>query len=381
MPLVRQLLLWISLLTFIVHGLPRPQDEWGEDVQRPFEFLETGSGTSPNINFDSQENREEDREETLLTSTNTDIQSSSMAKAVGPQVYFLSQGRFSNKTKSMSSGYMARMSAEGGAVTTILSDLDHAPDGIAVDKAAGYIYFSNMRPGSIQRCNLDGDNIVTLVKGFRVGKQLQLVIEGSVKKLYWSDREGMKIMRANVDGTNVEILVDTSRDPCEQPECKHAVGIAVDTKNGWVYWSQKSRGGYGSIKRVPVRFKEGESAKTRTDAQTVLKGLPEPIDLSWVEGYGLYWTDRGEGGVEGGNSVNSLKMSPEVMAGAERFDKHRILVNGLKGGIGIAVDGSGSHRMWFTDLGGHVYRSKLDGTEFVTLASGQGLAVGMDYVP
>jgi hypothetical protein len=306
----------------------------------------------------------EDFEETERTD-------STARPAAGPQLYFLAQG---------APGKMMRMSPAGGEPTVVLSGLSHGPDGIAVDKEAGYIYFSNMMPGSVQRVRTDGSGLTTLVTGkFKVGKQLVLVVDGGVKKLYWCDREGQKVLRSNVDGSGVEVVVDTSRDPCTGRECKNAVGVAVDTKNGWVYWSQKGAGGTGSIHRVPTKMKPGETAMTRTDTQTILKGLPEPIDLRWVDGFGLYWTDRGH--QTGGNSVNRMQMSAETMQGVARFPAlGRPLVSGLVEGIGIAVDTVGG-KMYFTDLGGHVYSANLDGSGKRTIASGQGIVVGIDYVP
>jgi len=336
---IQSLVLWISFLILLVSSLPQQSNlSWADENE--FEAEDSDSIELPS------------------------------APASGPQLYFLAQG---------SPGRIARISPDGGPVTTVLSGLDHAPDGIAVDKEAGFIYFSNMRPGSVQRVKLDGTGLTTLVSGFKVGKQLVLVQEGSEKKLYWADREGMKVMRSKIDGSKVEVLVETSKDPCTEQECKHAVGVAVDVRNGFVYWTQKSHGGFGSIHRAPIRFKPGETAATRNDTQVILKNLPEPIDLRWVDGFGLYWTDRGH--QTGGNSVNRMRMSTEVMGGLARFpEKSAPLVTGLKEGIGLAVD-SVSQRMWFTDLGGHVYKSKLDGSEFSTLASGQGVLVGIDYVP
>lgn len=291
--------------------------------------------------------------------------------AVGGRLYLLSQSK----------GAIITMGPNGESPTTFLAGLRTAPDGIAVDKAAGHIYWSNMRPGTIERININGSGRVTIVPSgvFKVGKQIVLVTENGVKKLYWCDREGMKVMRANVDGSRVEVLVDTSRMQCTGRECKWAVGVAVDTRNGWVYWTQKGSGGSGSIHRVPIKMQAGQTAANRNDVQTVLDKLPEPIDLRWVDGYGLYWTDRGH--AAGGNSVNRMSMTAEVQAGKAQFAaRGQILATGLNEGIGIAVDVT-SNKMWFTELGGRVFQSNLDGSGKRTIATGQGILTGIDYVP
>ena len=81
------------------------------------------------------------------------------------------------------------------------------PDGIAVDVAAGHIYWTNMgvpkaNDGSIERADFDGRNRMTIVPqgGTFTPKQIQL--ENKSGKLYWCDREGMRVMRVNLDGSN-----------------------------------------------------------------------------------------------------------------------------------------------------------------------------------
>jgi hypothetical protein len=56
-----------------------------------------------------------------------------------------------------------------------------------------------------------------------------------------------------------------------------------------------------------------------------------------------------------------------------------ILVRGLNEGIGISLDLK-QGRMYFTDLGGSVYTSKLDGSDQRTLLTHLGALVGIEYV-
>lgn len=264
-----------------------------------------------------------------------------------------------------------------------------AVDGIAVDKAAGYIYFSNMgsalglgATGSIQRMGMDGSGLTTLVGDGKTHtpKQLILVDMGAgQKKLYWSDREGMKVMRMNIDGSQLETVVDTKNAACDNEKCKMAVGVAVDVAGGWVYWTQK--GGTsameGSLNRAPLTIKTGESPDKRSDIQVLLTGLPEPIDLRWVKETGMiYWSDRGH--VQNGNSVNRLAVGG-AKSKAEITAKMQTLFTGMSDAIGIAVDHAGN-KVWATDLAGSLWMSDLEGQGKKKIGSGFGTLTGLDFV-
>ncbi|KAF2433099.1 YWTD domain-containing protein [Tothia fuscella] len=277
---------------------------------------------------------------------------------------------------------------DGTDTKTIATELRSVPDGIAVDRAAGLIYFSNMgrsagsgARGSIQSVKLDGTGLATIVAVGKThtAKQLTLATVGGKKMLYWGDREGMKVMRCNVDGSGLEVVVDTAGAKCAgSPQCKHVVGVAVDAENGFVYWTQKggSSAGEGSIHRAGISLPAGATAASRPDVQNLLTGLPEPIDLRWVKETGtLYWTDRATS--PGGNSVNRLQIangaSPVQISATKQM-----LFNGIGAGIGIAVDVAGK-QLWATSLNGGLYSSDLEGKGKKQIGRGLGLLVGIDF--
>ena len=123
------------------------------------------------------------------------------------------------------------------------------PDGIAVDVAAGHVYWTNMGnptadDGSIERADLDGRNRKTIVPegGTFTPKQLQL--EKKSGKLYWCDREGMRLMRANLDGSNIETLVDTSQGDRDRGRTLRS--------GAWVWPSMSMAGRSTGHKKVPT---------------------------------------------------------------------------------------------------------------------------------
>jgi hypothetical protein len=256
------------------------------------------------------------------------------------------------------------------------------PDGIAVDVAAGHIYWTNMgvpkaNDGSLERADLDGRNRKTIVSegGTFTPKQVQL--EKKSGKLYWCDREGMRLMRANLDGSKVETLVDTSQgDPRPGPDAtKWCVGVAIDVDGGKVYWTQKGadNAGKGRMFRAGIEIPSGQTASNRADIEVLYDGLPEPIDLDLdLNNRVMYWTDRGD--PPRGNTVNRAPMDSD----AKGRPAPEIVLTHLMEGIGIALDLKGD-RMFITDFGGNVLAAKLDGSDVKPLLVAQGNLTGIAY--
>jgi DNA-binding beta-propeller fold protein YncE len=256
------------------------------------------------------------------------------------------------------------------------------PDGIAVDVAAGHIYWTNMgnptaNDGSIERADLDGRNRKTIVGQGSTFTPKQVQLEKKSQSLYWCDREGMRLMRANLDGSNIETLVDTSQgDPRPGPDAtKWCVGVAVDVDGGKVYWTQKGpdNAGNGRIFRAGIEIPAGQTASDRADIEVLYDGLPEPIDLELdLNNRVMYWTDRGD--PPRGNTVNRAPMDADV----KDRPAPEILFTHLMEGIGIALDLDGD-RMFITDFGGDVLSAKLDGSDKKVLLVAQGNLTGIAY--
>lgn len=281
---------------------------------------------------------------------------------------------------NLSAGRILSANPDGSDLKTIIDEGRKLPDGLALDIAAGHIYWTNMgdpkkNDGSIVRSDLDGKNMITIVPpgGTFTPKQLQL--EKRSGKLYWSDREGMRVMRSNLDGTEIETLVDTSSgDSRPGPDArKWCVGIAVDADGGKFYWTQKGshEAGFGRICRANIQVPHFKSAGNRGDIEILYDNLPEPIDLDLDPAHGmLYWTDRGD--PPRGNTVNRAPMDPQAAKEPE------ILFNHLMEGIGLALDLNGG-RMFITDFGGSVYSANLDGSNRSTLLFAEGNLTGIAY--
>jgi DNA-binding beta-propeller fold protein YncE len=296
------------------------------------------------------------------------------ADVMVPQVFFLNL-----------QGQVVAANPDGANMRILVDDLDTWPDGIAVDVDNGYIYWSNMgaakeEDGSVIRSDLYGGNVTTIVPsgGTFTAKQLTLDTENQV--LYWSDREGMRVQRANVDGTGLETLVQIAEgEEARLVPSNWAVGVAVDFEGGHVYWTQKGgdNEGVGSIRRAGIDIPEGQTAANRQDIEILFADLPEPIDLALdLTTREIYWTDRGDPPV--GNTVNRAPMDPPAGVDPAKRGDSEILVSNLNEAIGISLDLDRGN-MYFTDLRGSLYSSRLDGSEFRTLGTGLGTLTGIAF--
>src|SRR6476620_140730 len=113
------------------------------------------------------------------------------------------------------------MNTHGSDKKTILTGC-RLPDGIAVDVAAGHIYWTNMgsspsvNDGSIERADLDGRNRRNNVPQGVPFTPKQIQLDKDNGKLYWCYLECMRVMLTNLDGSQTETLVETGRGDNER---------------------------------------------------------------------------------------------------------------------------------------------------------------------
>jgi len=290
-------------------------------------------------------------------------------QATSAQLYFL----------DLRAGRVLAARSDGSALQVLLQNHRTGMDGVAVDAESGRLYWTNMGKldlddGSIERANLDGTGLTTIVPVGGTFTPKQLKIDGAHGKLYWADREGMRIMRANLDGSQVETLVETGAGEEARRDARNwCVGIALDLERGQIYWTQKGgdNAGLGVIRRAAIEIPHGQDAAHRRDIETLQERLPEPIDLDLdLHTRMMYWTDRGD--PPRGNTVNRAPMD-------RRGAPVEVLVEGLHEGIGIALDRKGG-RMFFTDLGGNVYSANRNGSDRKVLFTNMGSLTGIAYV-
>lgn len=282
---------------------------------------------------------------------------------------------------------------DGSALRVVVGGVKGLSDGIAVDWEGRHIYWTNMvtrdpavssTAGSLQRTDLNGMHRTAIVPIGRTFRPKQMILDKKHGKIYWSDREGMRVMRANLDGSDIETLIQTGRPDGNHGDARnYCVGIALDLARGQIYWTQRGndtdQSADGSIRRANIEIPKGETAADRKDIEVLFDGLPEPVDLAFdLATRTMYWTSDG-GLAPRANTVSRAPMDPpQGVAPKDRTDQE-ILVRGLQRGIGISLDLE-HDRMFFADLGGHVYSAKLDGSDKKVLLGDVGPVTGITYV-
>ncbi|MFB6464041.1 3-hydroxyacyl-CoA dehydrogenase [Bradyrhizobium tunisiense] len=277
----------------------------------------------------------------------------------------------------VSTSRIQAMTPDGSDRKVIVSDCQ-LPDGIAIDVAAGHIYWTNMgssigvNDGSVERADIDGRDRKVIVPRGATFTPKQIQLDRKNGKLYWCDREGMRVMRCDLDGSEIETLVEAGRGDVDRRDpTRWCIGVTIDTERQQIYWTQKGpdNAGLGRIFRANCDVPNGESPANRSDIEVLFEGLPEPVHLELdLANHVLYWTDRGD--PPRGNTVNRARVDTKTAP--------EILITHLMEGIGIAIDVPG-HRMFVTDLAGSVYSADLDGKNKCNLLWSQGNFTGIAY--
>ena len=153
----------------------------------------------------------------------------------------------------MSAGDIQRANLDGSNVEVILEGGIRGPESIALDIAAGKMYWTdwNGDTGKIQRSDLDGSNSETLVLG--LNRPGEIALDLVAGKMYYTDTSftslrfsdnffSARIMRADLDGSNAETvlsimeLVDDVSFPFWDILPPYQ-DIALDLSSGKMYWA------------------------------------------------------------------------------------------------------------------------------------------------
>ena len=125
------------------------------------------------------------------------------------KVYWTVSGVLVNRVidSSLGKGFgkIQRANLDGTEIETLITGLDQ-PSAIALDSEAEKMYWTDSgSPGSLRRANLDGSEIEGVVR--RIGNVYGTALDSENEKVYWATNF-TRIERANLDGTDLESLID-----------------------------------------------------------------------------------------------------------------------------------------------------------------------------
>ena len=245
-----------------------------------------------------------------------------------------------------------RANLDGSNVETLVDAGLRSPFGIALDVAAGKMYWTDWVMHKIQRANLDGSNVEDLITD--LNHPTRLVLDITDGKMYWIDLFAYKIQRANLDGSAVETLVDTG---LVSPN-----GLALDVAAGKMYWTNDAGSrDAGSPPKIQRANLDGSEVETLVE-QPYLNVYVLALDVTAGK---MYWT-------------TPVYIKRANLDGSQV----EILVStGLNSPFGIALDVSGGKMYWTDTFTDKIQRANLDGSQVETLVEPPPPEAGSEDIP
>ena len=209
---------------------------------------------------------------------------------------------------------------------------------ITVNPASTYrkIYWADSDKDRIERANLDGSQIETLVNGLGSDGPEGIAIDLGGGKIYWTESD--RVRRANLDGSQIETL-----------GTKWGDDIALDLGQGKIYLANNR---YNKIYRMGL---DGALVETLVDETDEFTSYSIALDLSRGK---MYW---GLVGIYRANLDGS--QIETFLSGVNAYD--------------IDIDEDGGKIYWGGKDG--IYRANLDGSQIETLfnVDTRGIAVDL----
>ena len=165
------------------------------------------------------------------------------------------------------------------------------PCGVAIDSAAGKIYWANWDPGKIQRADLDvtdadndGPDVETLFDA--PGNHLcGVAVDPANNEIFWANYSSNEIRVGNLDGTGASTLFT-------DPGGSAPSGVAIDPTAGKIYWTNQ----FSDQVRVGNLDGSGTASTLFGSGAAVPTVERNPIGVAINPAAGkIYWTDLGSG--------------------------------------------------------------------------------------
>ena len=170
------------------------------------------------------------------------------------------------------------------------------PAGLAIDPGAGRIYWGNPSNGTIGFANLNGSGAGSLPTGAATAEPNGLAIDPAHGVIYWTNFSADKISYARLDGSGGGDI-DTSGAPVDGPE-----GIAIDPESGrlfWTNWEGNSIGYANPGGGGGGQFSVGSAQN-------------HPVGIAFAIHYGgMFWANEGFNTIEYSNGAAGGNVQPQ----------------------------------------------------------------------
>jgi DNA-binding beta-propeller fold protein YncE len=230
------------------------------------------------------------------------------------------------------------------------------PCGVALDPAAGKIYWASWSNQAIQVGNLDGSGTASNLFSINSesGNNLcGVAIDPAAGRIYWANFSSNTIRVGNLNGLGSASTLFT------EPAGSAPSGVAIDPAGGKIYWTNQ----FTDQVRVGNLNGSGTASTLFGSDATVPTVERNPIGVAVDPAAGkIYWTDLGNccsgpGQVRVGNLNGSGTPST--------------LFDGEGGPGGLAIDPGANKIYWATFGPGVIRVGNLDGTGASTLFGGE----------
>jgi len=156
----------------------------------------------------------------------------------------------------------------------------NGPDGVAIDPAAGRIYWANELGNKISYANLNGSGGADIVTGAAtVSCPAGVAVDPAIGKIFWANQTANKISYANLNGTGGGDL-STGSASVNGP-----YGVAIDPVAGRIYWTNT---GNNTVSYAALSGLSG--ADLNTGLATV--NVPDGVAIDPAAGR-IYWANNG----------------------------------------------------------------------------------------
>lgn len=237
-----------------------------------------------------------------------------------------------------------RANLDGSNVEDVVDNLPGDVRGVAVDPANEKLYWA--LPSQIQRADLEGSSTETAVGGLGISDPQGVAVDARNGWIYWTDAAGNgttgdeRIQRARLDGTNVQTVLTFDRNNPGNPG-----DIALDVSAGKMYWANTNP--------VNSQVQRADLDGSQLEALVANLGAPSGLALDLTRGH-VYWTDVNADRIQRAD-LNGRRVRDVVALG-------RSLPNYLD------LDPQGGHLYW-TDQD-EIRRANLDGSSVESIVTG-----------